>query len=503
MIFILLLFTAFAIFTVHLYTSRRKNPYGPFPLPIIGNLHQLGYAVWKTGGIVSGFQEIRKRYGNVFTLWFGPLPTVYIADYAVAHETHVKRANTFSARWAIGGLNYIREGRGIIGSNGEFWREHRRFALQTLRNFGLGKNVMEERIMEEFYYRITDFQSQNGEIIVHAGTFFDLLVGSIINKLLVSERFEKDDEEFEKLKNNLARAFESLSIIDAFTPLPLLKSRFMAWRTKKVFAPLDFVLKMTEKTVQKKIAAVKNGDVELDGDGDDFVEAFLIKMAKDNKDGVKNSSFTLDTLTIDIYDLWLAGQETTSTTLTWACACLLNNPHVVRKLREELLGVTRAAGREHVSLTDRTITPYLNATINEVQRISSILNVNLFRVMEEDTIIDGQPISSGTVFTTQLAMIHTDETLFKDHEQFDPERFIDDTGLEKKLIPFGIGKRSCPGESLARAELYLILGNLALKYDLEPVGGQVPLIKTSSPFGLMKRPPNYSVRLVPVGDKLL
>lgn len=54
-------------------------------------------------------------------------------------------------------------------------------------------------------------------------------------------------------------------------------------------------------------------------------------------------------------------------------------------------------------------------------------------------------------------MIHTDEDLFKDHTKFDPERFIENNNLDKKLIPFGIGKRSCPGESLARAELYLVI----------------------------------------------
>lgn len=70
--------------------------------------------------------------------------------------------------------------------------------------------------------------------------------------------------------------------------------------------------------------------------------------------------------------------------------------------------------------------------------------------------IDGQPIASGTVFTTQMTLIHTDEELFKNHTEFRPERFLENNNLEKKLIPFGIGKRSCLGESLARAELYLV-----------------------------------------------
>ena len=73
-------------------------------------------------------------------------------------------------------------------------------------------------------------------------------------------------------------------------------------------------------------------------------------------------SFRLDNLAVDLYDLWLAGQETTSTTLTWACACLLNYPDVVLKAREELEHVT--GGHRSLSLNDRKATPYLSAVIS-------------------------------------------------------------------------------------------------------------------------------------------
>ena len=92
----------------------------------------------------------------------------------------------------------------------------------------------------------------------------------------------------------------------------------------------------------------------------------------------------------------------------------------------------------------------------EVQRIASILNVNLFRIIEQDTVIDGQPLRAGTAVTAHIGMIHVDEDLFKNHTVFDPERFLKEEGLDKKLIPFGIGKRACLGESLAKAELYLV-----------------------------------------------
>ncbi|ULT87394.1 hypothetical protein L3Y34_006901 [Caenorhabditis briggsae] len=500
MFFILVLSAVFAVLAVNLWRARQRLPKGPSPLPLIGNLHQLVYKCWKAGGTVGGFNEFRKEFGNVFTIWMGPIPTVHITDFEVAHETHVKRANTFGVRYSNGGMNYIREGRGIIASNGEFWQEHRRFALKTLRDFGLGRNIMEEKIMEEYNYRFQDYKKnnfKNGGIEVHASSCFDLLVGSIINTLLVSERFEQDDEDFEKMKLNLAKTLEKVSIFDAFTPLAVFKSDLWKWRTKKIFGPFDFIFGMVQKGIQKRVDAIASGKHIISEEGEDFVDAFLIKMEKDKKDGVKDSTFTLETLAIDLYDLWLAGQETTSTTLTWACACLLNHPEVVAELRSELVGIT--GGTRGLSLTDKPNTPYLNATVNEIQRIASILNTNLFRQLQEDTVIDGQPVSAGAVVTTQMSLLHTNEAVFKNHTVFDPSRFMENNNLEKTLIPFGIGKRACLGESLARAELYLITGNLVLDYSFEPVGTK-PEIKTLSPFGLMKRPPNYNIRFVPVNN---
>lgn len=113
------------------------------------------------------------------------------------------------------------------------------------------------KLMTDKVFRIRDFQKthfKNGGIEIHAGTFFDLLVGSVINQLLVSERFEQDNKEFEKLKSSLALSLETISMFDAFCPLPILKSSLMSWRTKKVFAPFDYVLELSQKSIQKRQA---------------------------------------------------------------------------------------------------------------------------------------------------------------------------------------------------------------------------------------------------------
>lgn len=130
---------------------------------------------------------------------------------------------------------------------------------------------MEERIMEELDYRladmwnmssyffktfrIQDFQKTHlvdGAIEIQAASFFDLTVGSIINRLLVSERFEQDDEQFKKLKESLDKSLEQLSLFDLLCPVFILKSKLLMWRTRKVFAPFEYVYELAKNTIQNR-----------------------------------------------------------------------------------------------------------------------------------------------------------------------------------------------------------------------------------------------------------
>ncbi|KAF1753562.1 hypothetical protein GCK72_020119 [Caenorhabditis remanei] len=484
MLFILLISALLTWLVVRQYQKVSRLPPGPVSLPLIGNLPQIVYYLWSTGSVVSTLDLLRKRYGNIFTLWVGPIPHVSIADYDTAHEVFVKNASKYADKFHAPLIREIKKEQGVLATNGEHWQEMRRFALQTFRNMGVGKDVMEEKIMEELNARCADIDKAavDGVTVSHAADFFDLTVGSIINSILVGKRFDENNKhEFLTIKNALDNAFELFTPFDLTVPSWVLKT-FFPRRYENIMKVNDECKNFAAKEADLRYAELKTGKYLIDENNiHDFTDAFLLKIQQDGE----NSDFNIESLKTMIIDLWITGQETTTTTLISGFNQLLLHPEVMEKARKEVLKITKNGSRP-LSLSDRSSTPYLNAMIGEIQRHASILNINFWRINHEPTYMGGHPVDSGAFVVAQLSALHVNETIFENPQEFNPERFIRDEKLLQKVIPFGVGKRSCLGESLARSELYLIFGNLLLRYNFKPHGK----LSTTEvmPYSFAKRP---------------
>ncbi|EYC18045.1 hypothetical protein Y032_0028g1653 [Ancylostoma ceylanicum] len=476
----------------------RRYPPGPFPLPLIGNLHHVLLGRLSNGGICETMKKWRKEYGDVFTFWLGPIPTVHIADFAIAKEEMITNGASYVSRYTPYMLDVKREGRGTAFSSGDYWADHRRFSLRTLRNFGLGSNVVEERIMDEFNYHFSKLEKTmiNGQVKVNAGKFFDILTGSVINRMIFSERFtDENAEEFFRLKREIDDTFVRLNAFDFALEkwtmnLPLIKQR---WKT--MTAPQEKLVNFIDKRVAQRKQDIATGKHHIEEDGHDFVDAYILKVESDRKEGVDSSRmYKEDGLIYDAFDLWIAGHETTSLTMLWGFSYLIQNPDVVTKIRNELNAVTN--GNRNIALTDKNYTPYMNWAILEIQRLASILNLNLWRKTEKDCIVGGCNVPRGTAITAELSLIMSDEKYFENPEKFDPDRYErGGKALEQRVIPFGLGKRACIGESLAKAEIYLVLSNMISRYDImeDP---ETPInTATTTPDGMMRRANNYNMIL--------
>ncbi|GMS92943.1 hypothetical protein PENTCL1PPCAC_15118, partial [Pristionchus entomophagus] len=174
-------------------------------------------------------------------------------------------------------------------------------------------------------------------------------------------------------------------------------------------------------------------------------------------------------------DFFLAGMETTTTTLRWSMLFFAINQQAQEKLRSEIHEVV---GRGRLpAMADLPKMLYARACILEVQRRANILQQNVQRVTVRDVDIRGQRIPKGTWVNGDIHYLMANEKLFEKPEEFRPERYISDDGksLRKDLVeltlPFSIGKRVCAGEGIARVELFLGLTATFQHYRVSPCDG--------------------------------
>ncbi|KAH7693320.1 CRE-CYP-33D1 protein, partial [Aphelenchoides avenae] len=194
-----LLQVSFAIFGFVLFYNyfykRRKLPPGPAPLPIIGNVLEIA----KQGSAENAFLDWKRRFGPIYTYWVGEKPFVAVADYKMIIDTFQKDGDAYAGRPVGMGqkLHIMTRGEprnGVIFTQDDVWREHRRFALHVLRDFGLSKDLMQERVLNEVSSLLSKVHSNlnNNESGVQGlPALLDIAVGSVINTLLFGYRFDE------------------------------------------------------------------------------------------------------------------------------------------------------------------------------------------------------------------------------------------------------------------------------------------------------------------------
>ncbi|KAK0426974.1 hypothetical protein QR680_009998 [Steinernema hermaphroditum] len=485
-------------------SAKRKDlPPGPTPLPFLGNAHQLFWAYLRGKTHVDVFIEWKKKYGNVYTMYIGPFHCVIIADYKTAMDAFVKNAEHHADRPPFFMFNTIRNDLGVTFAKGPGWQEQRRFSLRTLRDFGFGRNIMQIRILEELHYRTERLDrviDGNGgkPLTIDPRHFMDLLVSSIINRILVGYRYDEEHfDEFKTIKYGLDREFDSLTIWD------------LAWLNNSTYRLPGFRHRWDltadhqrvmhdhmKKTVRKRLEEIASGHHHLDFEngGDDYIDAYLIKLHEKTEKNEFLGWFSEDSLAVNLLDLWMAGTETTIQSLMWFLIFALNDLPIQEKVREECYAIT--GGNRDVELKDRPNMPYMNAVITEVLRCTNVLNFNFIHQTTCKTVVGEYIIPEEACITSQLSVILNDETDFPDHAKFDPERYIRDKELSKKVIAFGVGKRACVGESLARAELFLIISNFCQKYKFSPPDEcSPPTTNELSPLLFLKRTHRFNMRI--------
>ncbi|XP_034032995.1 cytochrome P450 2F2-like [Thalassophryne amazonica] len=432
--------------------KRSKNfPPGPPALPFLGNL--LNFTV---DNPIKELERLRKTYGNIYSLFLGLKPVVIINGLQAMKEAMVTKGVDFAGRPLDMLFNDATGGKGVILANyGPLWKEHRRFALMTLRNFGLGKQSMEHRILGEIQYTVNTLEKSVGKTL-SPQLMFHNAASNIICQVLVGTRYDYN----EKLIKVMVQCFTENTKI-ANGPWAMLYGSVPMVR--KLPLPFSKAFKNIETCQQIALQWVtEHKKTRIPGKPRDFVDCYFDEMDKRGNDG---SSFSEEVLMMFALDLHLAGTDTTSNTLLTAFLYLMTYPHVQERCQQEIDQVL--AEKHEASFEDRHNMPYVQAVIHEVQRVSNSVPLSVQHCTTKDTELMGYSIPKGTIVIQNMSSVLNEEGQWKFPNEFNPENFLNDQGeffKPEAFMPFSAGPRMCLGEGLARMELFLFIVTLLRKF---------------------------------------
>ncbi|XP_078503727.1 cytochrome P450 2K1-like [Lissotriton helveticus] len=457
-------------------------PPGPAPLPLIGNLHLLNFKrPQKT------YAELSRKYGSVFSVQLGMKKTVVLSGYETVRDALVTHANEFGERGTIPIFEDINKGFGITFSHGEQWRVMRRFTLSTLRDFGMGKRTIEDKIIEETENLIKHFHSLEGKPS-DITRIMNAAVANLIISIVLGNRFDYDHPTLLTLSQLVT---ENIRLIG--TPMVKLYNLFPA---------LGF-LPGNHKTVMKNVNEIHSflrktfleSRKDLNSDNKrNFIDAFLVK-EQEEKTNPKSYFHDLNLVSV-VTSLLTAGTDTTSSTLRWGLLLMLKYPQIQRKVQEE---IDRVVGSKHLSIGHRKLMPYTDAVIHEVQRFGNIFPLDFPRETTVDINFKGYFLPKGTCIIPLLESVLYDKSQFEKPEEFNPEHFLDSKGnfLKKDaLMNFGAGRRICIGENLAKMELFIFFTSLMQKFNFCPPPG-VTHIDLTPAVGFTSPPSPYEICALP------
>ncbi|KAJ8366841.1 hypothetical protein AAFF_G00338950 [Aldrovandia affinis] len=429
------------------YAWRGKRgvrlPPGPTPLPLLGNLLQVD----KRAPFKS-FLKLSERYGPVLTMYIGPQRTVVLVGYEVVKEALLDQGDDFSARAPFPFLHRVVRGHGLAISNGEPWRQLRRFTLTTLRDFGMGRRRMEEWIREESKY-LMDSMTNTHSAPFDPAPFLSRTVSNVICALVFGRRFEYEDHSFLRLLEIISETlrFTSSPWGQMYNVFPWLMER-LPGSHHSTFARVDKLGEFVKERIQEHKATLSSDCPR------DYIDCFLIRLNKESDN--PETAFNDNNMVATLFNLFLAGTETTSTTLRYALMMLIKNPKIQERVQLEI--DTRVLD---LLLPHYSVFPKGYAT--------------------KDITFKGYTIPKGTVILPMLHSVLRDEKQWATPWAFNPGHFLDENDNFKKspaFMVFSAGKRSCVGESLARMEIFLFLVSMLQHFTFTCPGGPESLDST-------------------------
>ncbi|CAH2034746.1 unnamed protein product, partial [Iphiclides podalirius] len=484
-IFVILISIIIVIILVKSVIKPTKYPPGPKWYPIFGCSGVVKKLAKKHGSQWKGLSFLAKEFStDILGLKLGRELVVVV--YGLKNIRQVFTEKEFEGRpdnFFIR-LRCLGKRLGITFVDGFLWKEHRQFTVKQLRNVGFGKTKMEKEIQDEMI-NIINYLESNSHKPVNPINILAMSVMNILWSYVAGERI--DDKRLKHLLGLLNARSKAFTIAGGLlNELPWCRFIFPE------LSGYSLIKRMNEqisKIIEENIEKHKKKLVE----GTDFIYTFLEEM------DANKETFTEEQLKTICLDILIAGSQTTSNVLQFALLTVLRNKDMQEKLHNE---ISQNLVDKIPSWSDSNRLIYTTAFLHEVQRFYTIVPLMGPRRVLNDTFINEYFIPKETTVLMAIGDLHFDPEIWSEPRKFKPERFIDERGALKNtehLYPFGLGRRRCPGDALAKSFIFIVFVGILQKFQIDCCDGTLP---SAEPIiGLISGPRPYSAVFTPRQNK--
>ncbi|KAK5787092.1 cytochrome P450 89A2-like [Gossypium arboreum] len=484
-----LLFKAFFNFFSSSKTVRHTLPPSPSSFPIISNL------LWVRKSLLQNEQSLRhlsRALGPMVTLHVGPFPSIFVFDRSLAHQALIQNGSLFSDRPKSLPANMIMDSNQhniSTASYGPTWRLFRRNLTSEILHPSRIKSYSHARKwVLGILFGVLQQKAKSGEsveVLVHFQYAMScLLVLMCFGDKLSQQQIEEIGAVHRRVLNGFAR-FNVLNFWPRVTKILLRKRWEQLFQLRKELDDaLIPLIRERKKAKDERLSNKGSDDYELA-----YVDTLLDLELPEEKRKLDEAEMV--TLASEFIN---AGTDTTSTALQWIMANLVKYPYIQDRLFLEIKGVV-GDYVEEIEEEDLQKMPYLKAVILEGLRRHPPAHFVVPHCVTEDTVLGGYLIPKNGMINFMVADIGWDPKVWEDPMAFKPERFIgeevfDITGSrEIKMMPFGVGRRICPGLGLALLHLEYFVANLIWKFEWKAMDGYEISLEEKHEFTIVMKTP--------------